>query len=122
MISSLAQPPEPDRQTYLLSLTDSEAEALLYDWSFLARLNRLPAPGDRRTWLIFAGRGFGKSRSGAEGSPGCCPFAPMEPSDVEAAQTPADLAEWRHGHNTQRGRAGRRGPQFDGRWADEPAS
>jgi phage terminase large subunit-like protein len=37
-----------------------------YDWSALARENqRLPA-GDWVTWLILAGRGFGKTRTGAE--------------------------------------------------------
>jgi phage terminase large subunit-like protein len=32
----------------------------------LARENQLPPPGDWRTWLVLAGRGFGKTRTGAE--------------------------------------------------------
>jgi phage terminase large subunit-like protein len=32
----------------------------------LARDNQLPPPGDWRTWLVLAGRGFGKTRTGAE--------------------------------------------------------
>src|SRR5690348_6377087 len=31
-----------------------------------ARPNQLPPPGEWQTWLIMAGRGFGKTRSGAE--------------------------------------------------------
>jgi phage terminase large subunit-like protein len=64
---SLAQLPPAEQQTFLSSLTDSECERFLYDWRhFLARPNQLAPPGDWRTWLILAGRGFGKSRSGAE--------------------------------------------------------
>lgn len=32
----------------------------------LARPNQLPPPGDWRGWLLLAGRGFGKTRTGAE--------------------------------------------------------
>ena len=39
---------------------------LLYDWRIWARPSQLPPPGDWRTWLLLAGRGFGKTRSGAE--------------------------------------------------------
>lgn len=37
-----------------------------YQWSFWARDNQLPPDGDWRVWLLLAGRGFGKSRTGAE--------------------------------------------------------
>lgn len=37
-----------------------------YDWERSARPNQLPPPGDWRVWLILAGRGFGKTRAGAE--------------------------------------------------------
>jgi len=40
--------------------------ALAYDWRFWARDSQLPPPGDWRVWLLMAGRGFGKTRSGAE--------------------------------------------------------
>ncbi|HVM81639.1 MAG TPA: terminase family protein [Stellaceae bacterium] len=40
--------------------------ALAYDWRFWARDGQLPPPGDWRVWLLMAGRGFGKTRSGAE--------------------------------------------------------
>ncbi|MBN2167603.1 MAG: DNA-packaging protein, partial [Actinobacteria bacterium] len=48
------------------SLTNEEAQHLLYDWSFWARPNQLPPPGDWLTWLALSGRGWGKTRVGAE--------------------------------------------------------
>jgi len=36
------------------------------DWSYLARENQKPPEGDWLIWLILAGRGFGKTRTGAE--------------------------------------------------------
>lgn len=41
-------------------------EALDYWWEFHARPQQLEPPGDWRTWLVMAGRGFGKTRTGAE--------------------------------------------------------
>jgi phage terminase large subunit-like protein len=42
------------------------AEALESDWSLHARPNQLPPPGLWTVWLLLAGRGFGKTRAGAE--------------------------------------------------------
>lgn len=39
---------------------------LMQWWPFWAREEQLPPPGDWRLWLICAGRGFGKTRAGAE--------------------------------------------------------
>src|SRR5436190_21161873 len=39
---------------------------LLRAWWFWARPSQLPPPGDWRFWLLMAGRGFGKTRTGAE--------------------------------------------------------
>lgn len=50
----------------MASLTDEEAEALLWDWRAWARPNQLAPDGDWLTWLVLAGRGFGKTRCGAE--------------------------------------------------------
>lgn len=50
----------------LADLSDAEAEELLWDWRFWARPNQLAPPGDWLTWVINAGRGFGKTRAGAE--------------------------------------------------------
>lgn len=35
-------------------------------WHAIARSNQLPPDGDWRFWLLMAGRGFGKTRTGAE--------------------------------------------------------
>lgn len=58
----------------LPNLSDAEAAALLYDWSIWARANQRIPPDDAltpagirwETWLILAGRGWGKTRVGAE--------------------------------------------------------
>lgn len=62
----LAALPESELQAAIEDLTEEEASALLYDWEFWARPSQLPPPGDWRVWLILAGRGFGKTRTGAE--------------------------------------------------------
>jgi len=50
----------------LAGLTEEQAAELLFDWEFWARPEQLPPPGDWLTWLILTGRGWGKSRTGAE--------------------------------------------------------
>ncbi|MCR9256279.1 MAG: terminase family protein [Alphaproteobacteria bacterium] len=50
----------------LAEISDREALCLLYDWEFWRRPSQTPPPGDWRIWLIRAGRGFGKTRVGAE--------------------------------------------------------
>ena len=47
-------------------LPDGDAQAVLDDWRVWARPSQLPPAGDWRIWLLLAGRGFGKTRSGAE--------------------------------------------------------
>jgi len=47
-------------------LTAPEAEALLYHWNGWARDNQKPPEGEWAIWAIVAGRGFGKTRTGAE--------------------------------------------------------
>ncbi len=70
----LASLPEAERNQYLSSLSDPEAEAIMWDWRWNARPNQL-IPGtlgaestraDWRFWLALAGRGWGKTRVGAE--------------------------------------------------------
>lgn len=63
---SMALLPESERRRLIGSLTRSEAEALLFDWRFWARPTQLAPAGDWQVWLILAGRGFGKTRTGAE--------------------------------------------------------
>ena len=42
------------------------ADAIEHDWQSIARPEQLPPEGDWAAWLILAGRGTGKTRSGAE--------------------------------------------------------
>ena len=58
----------PERQAeFIATLSEAEAEALLNDWrGFLARPDQLAPEGDWDIWMLLAGRGFGKTRSGAE--------------------------------------------------------
>lgn len=62
----LASLPEALRNSLVAALSPAEARALLYDWPFWARANQLSPEGDWRVWLLLAGRGFGKTRTGAE--------------------------------------------------------
>jgi phage terminase large subunit-like protein len=48
------------------TLTDEEKLEAMWDWTLWARPKQLAPEGDWRVWLILAGRGFGKTRSGAE--------------------------------------------------------
>jgi phage terminase large subunit-like protein len=64
--SSLASLPEPLRNKLVRSLTREQALKIKYDWAYRARPEQLPPPGDWRVWLLLAGRGFGKTRTGAE--------------------------------------------------------
>ena len=47
-------------------IDDDAAHALVDLWPMLARAKQVPPEGAWRVWLLLAGRGFGKTRSGAE--------------------------------------------------------
>jgi phage terminase large subunit-like protein len=68
--SSLAEQlrslPDGEREHFLAGLSDEEALTLFYDWEVWARPEQLIPPGPWQVWLIMAGRGFGKTRCGAE--------------------------------------------------------
>lgn len=66
LLSSLLDLDQESLKGLLSGMTDAQLEELVYDWSVWARPNQLPPPGTWSTWLINAGRGFGKTRSGAE--------------------------------------------------------
>jgi phage terminase large subunit-like protein len=48
------------------SIPPEQHARLLYEWRAWARPEQLPPEGNWRTWLVLAGRGFGKTRTGAE--------------------------------------------------------
>ncbi len=54
------------RDGFVAGLTDEEAAALFYDWKAWARTSQLLPEGGWDGWLILAGRGYGKTRMGAE--------------------------------------------------------
>lgn len=62
----LASLPEQERIKILNSFSDERLNLLKYDWEFWGRPNQLEPPGDWKIWLILAGRGWGKTRTGAE--------------------------------------------------------
>ena len=66
LIESIVSLPEQERTKLLKSLTDKEAEELLFDWKVWARSHQLPPEGNWLTWLILTGRGWGKTRTGSE--------------------------------------------------------
>lgn len=58
-----------EKLSFIATLTDEEALTLRYTWAAWARdkqLEGIEAPEDWVLWLLLAGRGFGKSRVGAE--------------------------------------------------------
>lgn len=67
-LASLVAALPPERRKELIrSLSPEEAEALRWEWRFWARPEQLePTGASWRFWLILAGRGFGKTRTGAE--------------------------------------------------------
>ncbi len=62
----LAALPEEEQEEYLNSLSPEVRAQLKYCWEFWARPNQIEPAGNWTTWLILAGRGFGKTRTGAE--------------------------------------------------------
>lgn len=59
--------PEAEQQQFLASLSAERRRSIRYDWTkVFARPKQLPPPGDWLAWLILSGRGWGKTRTGAE--------------------------------------------------------
>nr|WP_240334278.1 terminase family protein [Sphingobium estronivorans] len=58
--------PDKARERVLAGLNGAAAEALAHDWNWLARPEQRAPEGGWRIWLMMAGRGFGKTRAGAE--------------------------------------------------------
>src|SRR5579859_5016629 len=58
-------PPRP-RSAQAKTLFGQLAQVLQNDWRSLARPNQLAPPGNWTVWLCMSGRGWGKTRTGAE--------------------------------------------------------
>ena len=66
LIARLARLPAFDRDTIIWSLGAASRSELNERWELWAHDGQRAPPGNWRAWLIRAGRGFGKTRAGAE--------------------------------------------------------
>jgi phage terminase large subunit-like protein len=66
LIARLLALPEAERARVLGQLTPLQLSELRHRWSLWAHDGQRAPAGDWRVWLIRAGRGFGKTRAGAE--------------------------------------------------------
>jgi predicted phage terminase large subunit-like protein len=66
LAGSMSLLPVEQRRQLLSELSEEDCQSLLYDWHFYARHDQIAPPGEWRTWLVLAGRGWGKTRVGAE--------------------------------------------------------
>src|SRR5262245_51845375 len=57
----------PDEQARIVKqFSREEMEMIFYSWPLWRRPNQAPPEGRWRIWLLLSGRGFGKTRVGAE--------------------------------------------------------
>jgi len=66
LLDWLMEQPEAERHAHLRQMDEIEVAELRYHWRLWARKEQLPPEGDWQVWLVMAGRGFGKTRLGAE--------------------------------------------------------
>ena len=66
LLEQLADLPKTEVDALIRAMAPGEANAFEYDWRYRARPEQLPPTGSWRIWLLLAGRGFGKTRCGAE--------------------------------------------------------
>ncbi|HXZ15929.1 MAG TPA: hypothetical protein VEH77_08190 [Roseiarcus sp.] len=60
----------PDQRLHILAtITEEDCERILCDWNLCARPDQKSSPADSVVWLILAGRGAGKTSTGAEAVP-----------------------------------------------------
>lgn len=62
----LALLPAQQREVELANLSSKTKAELLHHWPFWGRPEQMAPQGNWLTWVILAGRGFGKTRAGAE--------------------------------------------------------
>ncbi len=66
LIAELAALAPAERIKLLFDLSPETRQDLYDSWLYWAHPGQIAPPGDWRVWLIRAGRGFGKTRAGAE--------------------------------------------------------
>ena len=65
-VDSLLALGDSERSKLLETATPQEKAELLYRWPFWARPGQIEPPGLWRIWVVLSGRGYGKTRIGAE--------------------------------------------------------
>ena len=78
-----------EREAAIASMNKEELEEFQVSWNYWARDEQRPPLGDWRVWLYLAGRGAGKTRSGAEWvqmqvGAGCKRIALVAPTAADA--------------------------------------
>ena len=66
LIRLLARYTPAEQADVIKSLSETDQRALAENWPSQAHGGQQEPPGEWRTWLVMAGRGFGKTRCGAE--------------------------------------------------------
>ena len=66
LLEQLADLPKAEADALIRAMAPGAAAAFEYHWRYRARPEQLPPGGSWRVWLLMAGRGFGKTRCGAE--------------------------------------------------------
>ena len=72
--------------------TEEDKRALLYEWRFWARPKQLAPEWEWFIWLLLSGRGFGKTRTGAEWVINRARYGPFFPIAL-IGQTKADVRD-----------------------------
>ena len=85
LLSSMAELSDDERAEMLAELSDEQVVALRHDWRFWARRQQIAPEGDWLVWLVLAGRGFGKTRIGAEFIRDFCTHHPRSRAALVAA-------------------------------------
>lgn len=65
-LEALLELPEADRKAVIKQLPRDAQKRLYYHWPFWARADQVWTPGPERHTVVLAGRGWGKTRYGAE--------------------------------------------------------
>ena len=63
---TIASLPPEARAAWLKKLSAPALKAIEYDWKFWRRPEQAAPEGAWHQWMVMAGRGFGKTRAGAE--------------------------------------------------------
>lgn len=100
LMEKIALMPEAEREIAIAKIapTQEDRARLRYMWPLWARPKQLPPPGDWLTWVMMSGRGFGKTRAGAEwvlerAEQGYGPIALVAQTKADARDTMIEIGE-----------------------------